>query len=123
MRRERLETRAEIRITERVRAPVRREYTFLMNDQPPGGQATIPTTFVHVLVNTALANLTTNYLWFAVVFWVYLETRSVLATGILGGAYMLMIAACSMWFGSRIDRMKKHRDRRNLVLHGAHACG
>ncbi len=36
--------------------------------------------FGHILVNTAVANLTTSYLWFALVFWVYLETRNVMAT-------------------------------------------
>ncbi|RGE22513.1 MFS transporter [Leucobacter sp. wl10] len=65
--------------------------------------------FLHVLVNTAVANLTTNFLWFAVVFWVYLETRSILATGVLGGAYMILIAFCSMWFGSLVDRLRKQR--------------
>lgn len=72
---------------------------------PPGGMRT----FIHVLVNTAVANLTTNFLWFAVVFWVYLETRSILATGVLGGVYMILIAACSMWFGSLVDRLRKQR--------------
>ncbi|WP_346730405.1 MFS transporter [Leucobacter rhizosphaerae] len=72
---------------------------------PPGGMRT----FVQVLVNTAVANLTTNFLWFAVVFWVYLETRSILATGVLGGIYMILLAACSMWFGSIVDRMRKRR--------------
>ncbi|MBL3700136.1 DHA3 family multidrug efflux protein-like MFS transporter [Leucobacter luti] len=66
-------------------------------------------TFLHVLVNTAVAGLTTNFLWFAVVFWVYLETRSILATGVLSGTFMILIAACSMWFGSLVDRMRKQR--------------
>lgn len=70
---------------------------------PPGGWRT----FSHALANTAVASLVTNYLWFAVVFWVYLETRSILATGVLGGAYMLLLAVCSMWFGSLIDRHRK----------------
>lgn len=64
-------------------------------------------TFMHLLVNTAVANLTTNFLWFSLVFWVYLETRSVLATGILGGVYMLLIALSSMYFGSVVDRNRK----------------
>jgi DHA3 family multidrug efflux protein-like MFS transporter len=63
--------------------------------------------FYHVLVNTLLANVTTSYLWFALVFWVYLETRSVLATGIIGGTYMLLIALLSMVFGTIVDRHKK----------------
>ncbi len=62
-----------------------------------------------VLVNTAAANVTTSYLWFALTFWVYLETRSVLATGIIGGAYMLLLAVFAMLFGTIVDRHRKHR--------------
>lgn len=63
--------------------------------------------FYHVLVNTLVANITTSYLWFALTFWVYLETKSVLATGIIGGTYMLLVALCSIWFGTIVDRHKK----------------
>ena len=63
--------------------------------------------FYQVLVNTLIANITTSYLWFALVFWVYLETESVLATGIIGGAYMLLVALCSIWFGTVVDHHKK----------------
>ncbi|MGN6272375.1 MAG: MFS transporter [Protaetiibacter sp.] len=66
-------------------------------------------TFTQVLVNTGLANVTTSYLWFALTFWVYLETRSVLATGVIGGAYMLLVALFSMTFGTIVDRHRKHR--------------
>lgn len=72
---------------------------------PPGGMRM----FVHVLSNTMIANVTTSFLWFALTFWVYLETRSVLATGIIGGAYMLLIAAFSILFGTIVDRHRKHR--------------
>jgi len=65
-------------------------------------------TFLQVLVNTAVANVTTSYLWFALTFWVYLETRSVLATGIIGGAYMLLVALFAMVFGTVVDRHRKH---------------
>ncbi|KAA6435130.1 MFS transporter [Agrococcus sediminis] len=73
-------------------------------------------TFLHVLVNTAMANVTTSFLWFALTFWVYLETRSVLATGIIGGAYMLFVAVGSMLFGSIVDH---HRKLRVMLLSGA----
>jgi DHA3 family multidrug efflux protein-like MFS transporter len=73
-------------------------------EPPPGG----PRTFAQILVNTAVANVTTSFLWFALTFWVYLETRSVLATGIIGGAYMLLVAVCSMAFGTIVDRHRKH---------------
>ena len=74
------------------------------DNPPPGGGRT----FAQVLVNTAVANVTTSFLWFALTFWVYLETRSVLATGIIGGAYMLLVAVCSMAFGTIVDRHRKH---------------
>src|SRR5689334_15974529 len=76
-----------------------------MSTPPPDGMRT----FVRVLVNTALANITTSYLWFGLTFWVYLETRSYLATGIIGGAYMLLVALFSMVFGTFVDRTRKHR--------------
>ena len=38
--------------------------------------------FIQVLVNTLIANVTTSFLWFALTFWAYLETRSVLATAV-----------------------------------------
>ena len=72
---------------------------------PPGGMRV----FVQVLINTAVANVTTSFLWFALTFWAYLETRSVLATGLIGGAYMLLIALFGMLFGTVVDRHRKHR--------------
>jgi len=65
--------------------------------------------FYGVLVNTLIANVTTSYLWFALTFWVYLETRSVLATAIIGGSYMLMVAIFSLIFGTIVDHNKKKR--------------
>ena len=64
-------------------------------------------TFTGILVNTALANITTSYLWFALTFWVYLQTRNVIATGVIGGAYMLLIAVSSISFGTFVDRYRK----------------
>jgi DHA3 family multidrug efflux protein-like MFS transporter len=63
--------------------------------------------FYQVLVNTLIANVTTSYLWFALTFWVYLETRSVLATAIIGGSYMLLVALLSLGFGVIVDHNKK----------------
>lgn len=68
--------------------------------------------FYNVLVNTLIANVTTSFLWFALVFWVYLETKSVMATAIIGGAYMLFIAFLSILFGTVVDRHKK----KNVML-------
>lgn len=63
--------------------------------------------FYRVLINTLIANVTTSFLWFALTFWVYLETRSVLATAIIGGSYMLLVALCSIMFGIVVDHHKK----------------
>lgn len=72
---------------------------------PPGG---FPPVFLQVLINTGVANVTTSFLWFALTFWVYIETQSVLATGIIGGAYMLLVAFFAMIFGTIVDRHRKH---------------
>ncbi|WP_314651748.1 MFS transporter [uncultured Microbacterium sp.] len=64
--------------------------------------------FLNVLVNTLIANVTTSFLWFALTFWVYIETQSVLATGVIGGAYMLFVAFFAMLFGTIVDRHRKH---------------
>lgn len=60
-----------------------------------------------VLANTLLANVTTSFLWFALTFWAYLETRSVLATSIIGGSYMLLVAVLGTYFGTVVDRHRK----------------
>lgn len=63
--------------------------------------------FYQVLINTLIANVTTSYLWFALTFWAYLETRSVMATAIIGGSYMLLIAVLGIVFGSIVDHNRK----------------
>ena len=68
----------------------------------------------HLLVaNSLAANVTSSFLWFALTFWVYLETRSVLATAIIGGGYMLLIAVSGMFFGTFVDR---HLRRTSMLL-------
>ena len=64
-------------------------------------------TFNRLLYNTLLASVTVNFLWFAVTFWAYLETRSVLATSIIGGSYMLLSAVLGLYFGTYVDHHKK----------------
>jgi len=70
-------------------------------------------TFRRLLVNTLLASLTTSYLWFALTFWVYLETRSVMTTSIVSGMYMLILTATGTFFGAYVDR---HRKKDAMVL-------
>lgn len=70
-------------------------------------QASRMRSFYQVLANTLVANVTTSYLWFALTFWAYLETRNVLATSIIGGSYMLLVAVFGIVFGAIVDHMKK----------------
>lgn len=65
--------------------------------------------FYAVLINTLIANVTTSYLWFALTFWLYLATKSVLATAIVGGVYMLLIAGLGLVFGTFVDKNYKKR--------------
>ncbi|EYR63387.1 multidrug transporter [Actinotalea ferrariae CF5-4] len=73
----------------------------------PTAPPTAMRTFFHILGNTAVANVTTSYLWWALTFWAYLETRSVLVTGLIGGAYMLFISFSSIFFGTVVDHHRK----------------
>ena len=75
------------------------------------------TRIFHLLVaNTLAASVTNNFLWFALTFWVYLETLSVLATAIIGGGYMLLVAISGMAFGTFVDR---HLRRTSMLLSSA----
>ena len=70
-------------------------------------------TFYQLVANSLAASVTNNFLWFALTFWVYLETRSVVATAIIGGGYMLLFAISGMFFGTFVDR---HRRRTSMLL-------
>lgn len=65
--------------------------------------------FYALLANTFVANASTTVLMFALTFWGYLETRSVLATSLMGGMYMLLIAVLAVPFGGLVDRHHKKR--------------
>jgi len=64
-------------------------------------------TFAALLVNTAVANISTMFIWFGLTFWIYLETRNVLSTALIGAALMLFVALSSMFFGALVDRFRK----------------
>ena len=63
--------------------------------------------FHHALANTLAAGVVNFTVWFAVTFWVYLQTRSVFATGVISGIYLVFTAASGIWFGSLVDRHPK----------------
>jgi MFS transporter, DHA3 family, multidrug efflux protein len=64
--------------------------------------------FRQLLLNTLVSGVTSTFLWFALTFWVYLETRSVVATGVIGGAYGISAAAIGPAFGTYVDHHRKH---------------
>ncbi len=64
--------------------------------------------FHRLLVNTLATGVTSSFLWFALTFWVYLETRSVVATGVIGGAFSISSAVIGPFFGTFADRHRKH---------------
>ncbi len=60
-----------------------------------------------ILGNNLVANITNFTVWFAITFWVYLETRSVFATGMIAGIYLVLTASFGIWFGSLVDHNAK----------------
>jgi DHA3 family multidrug efflux protein-like MFS transporter len=64
-------------------------------------------TFYQILGNTVIANITNMTVWFALIFFVYLETHSVMATSIVSGLYLVAVAVSGIWFGSLVDHYRK----------------
>ena len=68
--------------------------------------------FYFVLANSLTAFLINTFVWFAVTFWVYLETRSVVATAVMAGIYTSTVALSGLFLGSLVDRYPK----KNVML-------
>src|SRR5690606_19054399 len=79
---------------------------------PPQQRSRPMTVFYHILGNNLVANITNFTVWFAITFWVYLETQSVFATGMIAGIYLIMTASSGIWFGSIVD----HNSKRLVML-------
>ena len=62
-----------------------------------------------ILGNSLVQNVTNFTVWFALVFWAFLETRSVFVTGMIGGVYLVFTAGFAIWFGSLVDHHRKRR--------------
>ncbi len=76
----------------------------------PRAQAaeSVPAAFRQLLANTLVTSVTSSFLWFALTFWVYLESRSVVATGCIAGAFSISSAVLGPVFGTFVDRRRKH---------------
>ncbi|WP_173163231.1 MFS transporter [Phytohabitans suffuscus] len=64
-------------------------------------------TFFQLLVSTLLVSVTNFTVWFAITFYVYLQTRSVFATGVISGIFLALTASTGIWFGSLVDHYRK----------------
>jgi DHA3 family multidrug efflux protein-like MFS transporter len=63
--------------------------------------------FYYILGNSLISSLTNSFTWFALVFFAYLETGSVLATSMIGGTFLALTALCGVFFGTFVDHHTK----------------
>jgi DHA3 family multidrug efflux protein-like MFS transporter len=63
--------------------------------------------FYHLLINSSFASILNYTVWFAITFFVYIQTQSVFATAIISGIYLIVTALTGIWFGSIVDHHRK----------------
>lgn len=63
--------------------------------------------FYMILANSLAGSLINTFVWFAVTFWVYLQTRSVIATSVMASVFLAATAGSGFFLGSVVDRYKK----------------
>ncbi len=63
--------------------------------------------FNQLLANTMLALVTNAFVWFALTFWVFLSTRSVLVTSMIAGTFAVTNMLGAFLFGNIVDKRKK----------------
>jgi DHA3 family multidrug efflux protein-like MFS transporter len=56
-----------------------------------------------------LVSTTNNFVWFALTFWIYLETKSVVSTSTIAALWLVATALSGIWFGSIVDHNKKKK--------------
>lgn len=64
-------------------------------------------TFYKLLIVSLIASTINNFVWFALTYWAYLETKSVVSTGIVAGIWLVATATLGIWLGSIVDHHKK----------------
>ncbi|MGV3492023.1 MAG: MFS transporter, partial [Devosia sp.] len=72
------------------------------------------TPFHQILGNNLVANVMNYTVWFGITFWIYIETQSVFATGMIAGIFLVLTAALGIWLGSIVDHNPK-----KLVMMGS----
>lgn len=78
-------------------------------DRPFAEAGSHTKTFHAVLANSLAASVINNFVWFAVTFWVYLETKSVIATSVMAGIYTITVALSGLFLGALVDRYPKKK--------------
>ena len=63
--------------------------------------------FHQILANNLVANITNFTVWFAITFWIFIETQSVFATGMVAGIYLVFTASLGIWLGAIVDHNPK----------------
>ncbi|MEU1980736.1 MFS transporter [Nocardia sp. NPDC019395] len=78
-------------------------------EAPPRLDLADPTvrTFAQLLLNVLLVSFINFTIWFAITFFVYLQTHSVFATGMIAGIFLVAMAGTGVWFGSIVDHHRK----------------
>ncbi len=71
--------------------------------------------FYNLLVNTVISSVTNFTVWFAIIFFGYIQTQSVIVTSVMSGIYLVATAATGFWFGELVDNNKK---KKLLVVSG-----
>lgn len=69
-------------------------------------------TFYHLLANNAIAGIVNFTVWFAITFFTYLQTQSVMATSIISGLYLVATALSGFWLGGVVD----HNNKKTVML-------
>jgi MFS transporter, DHA3 family, multidrug efflux protein len=70
------------------------------------------TTFYRLLGIALLVVTTNNFVWFALTFWAYLTTRSVVSTSVMAGIFLVLTAVSGFWLGSIVD----HHNKKHAML-------
>jgi DHA3 family multidrug efflux protein-like MFS transporter len=72
--------------------------------------------FYQLLGNALIVSIKNNFVWFALTYWVYLSTKSVISTSIVGGTFLVISALSNFWFGAIVDN---HKKKYAMLLSGA----
>lgn len=54
-----------------------------------------------------VVGVTNNFVWFALTFWIYLETMTVISTSVVAGIFLVATTSTGFWLGSLVDHYRK----------------